>query len=85
MYKNISDSIRSGNQALLSVKKETRSVNKGRHVFVTTDSAFAGKNGSFDKYIFIEKQRYKSASKIHRDHKQIYYPEYLNYLLSLSL
>ncbi|GAW97925.1 MULTISPECIES: hypothetical protein [Colwellia] len=69
MYKNISDSIRSGNQALLSVKKETRTVNKGRHVFVTTDSAFAGKNGSFDKYIYRG-----DAYAQHLEHRMVTYP-----------
>jgi pimeloyl-ACP methyl ester carboxylesterase len=84
MYKTISDNIRSGDQALLSVKKETRTLNDGRHVFVTTDSAFAGKDGSFKDYIFVEKQQYKSPFKIHRDHRKVYYPEYLKHLLSLS-
>ena len=52
---------------------------QGRHVFVTTDSAFAGKDGSFDKYTFAE-NRFSGG---HQEHKYVLFSDTLTNVLKL--
>ena len=80
-YFDISKQLIAAKNMSYHIKKAIKQDNKmqGRHVFVTTDSAFAGKDGSFDKYTFAE-NRFSGG---HQEHKYVLLSDTLTNVLKL--
>ena len=77
IYYDISRELRAAKNITYSIKREVKKEDwkQGRHVFVTTDSAFSGRDGSFDSYSFLSYEHYP--------HRNIYYPNGIKRLLNL--
>jgi len=77
IYYDISRGLRAAKNITYSIKREVKQENwvQGRHVFVTTNSAFSGRGGSFDSYSYLSKKHYP--------HRNIYYLNGIKRLLNL--
>ncbi len=77
IYYDISRGLRAAKNITYSIKREVKQENweQGRHVFVTTNSAFSGRGGSFDSYSYLSKKHYP--------HRNIYYLNGIKRLLDL--